>query len=89
VSSIVGAKSIAILRSGQVAEKPHARVFRVKDYTVVIGGTDTIGETVCTCRAGQSGIRCSHVGAAKLLMARERADAGEVVAAATSRKRSS
>lgn len=77
MSSILGARAISMVMNGQVTERPHARVFLVKDYTVVIGGTTTIGQDVCTCQAGQRGVSCSHVRAAHLLIARERDQRGD------------
>lgn len=74
MSSIVGGKAIQLATSGQVTERPHARVFQVKGYVVVIGaytGAD-MARDVCTCQAGQRGMRCSHAAAAHLQIASER-----------------
>lgn len=65
------AKATQLARDGQVTEDQAARVFRVKTYTVVIGR----GPDVCTCQAGQRGVRCSHAHAARLVMAQQRQEA--------------
>lgn len=69
MSDHVGAKAITLATTGQVAEDPAARVFRVKTYTVVVSG---IAADLCTCQAGQRGVRCSHVAAARLMLAEQR-----------------
>jgi hypothetical protein len=68
MSGITAAKAMQIARDGQITEEPTARVFRVKTYTVVIGR----GPDICTCQAGQRGIRCSHARAARLVLAEQR-----------------
>jgi uncharacterized Zn finger protein len=78
MSSILGAKAISLVQAGQVSERGHARVFNVKDYVVVIGARPlehSAPRDVCTCQAGQRGVRCSHIAAVKLQMARERDEA--------------
>lgn len=76
MSGIVGAKAISAVANGDIEERLHARTFVVRGKTgtthvVTIGALEP-GKTVCTCKAGQSGQRCYAVGAAQLLIARER-----------------
>lgn len=92
MSSIQGARAISLALSDDIEEREHVRVFVVEStsgnhYTVVFGaypvrGSAVGAKPVCNCPAGVRGVECYHVKAARLVMAREREDAGEVRAVA-------
>lgn len=81
MASIQGAKAIGAVSRGDVEEIGHARVFAVKGstggrvYTVVVGFRPAAFDAavdVCNCPAGEAGRRCYHVGAARLLLEKQR-----------------